>query len=140
MTPEDLLKPRYKVIAGYPDMPFEVGEIIIEENLGATINPFYQVGRFGFSNSPSLYYPEKYPSNFRLLKWWEERKPEEMAAYVKDIGHNTYHKVDRYDEAGKFSTAMRMVIEPHSWAVIENVMCFFEPATESEYLNSLNKQ
>lgn len=61
MTPETLMIPRYKVIAHYPESRFVLGDILVEENLGATVNPFYQVGMFGRIKSPSIYNPEKWP-------------------------------------------------------------------------------
>lgn len=79
MTPEELLKPRRKVIAPFPGMHF--------------------IGEGGFSNN-EIFYPEykheryyhngvdidNYPHLFKNLEWWEERKPEDMPEYYKIDG------------------------------------------------------
>jgi len=65
MTVEELLMPRYKVIADYPSSPYYVGEI--KDRLGDNVAAHFA----------------KYPHLFRKLNWWEERKVEDMPEYVK---------------------------------------------------------
>lgn len=68
MTTEELLKPRYKVIASYPNNEVLVG------------TKFYK-------ESESFFFPgtdvDKYPHLFRKLSWWEEREEKDMPQYVK---------------------------------------------------------
>ena len=66
MTTEELLKPRYKVIADYPFMQWALGQIILLT-----------------TGNDGDYYFEKFPHLFKKLEWWEERKPEDMPEYVK---------------------------------------------------------
>lgn len=63
MTAEELLKPRFEVIADYPMSNYKVGEII--ECKG---------NRIGTFNKDKV----KYPHLFRKMNWWEKRTKEEM--------------------------------------------------------------
>lgn len=73
MTPEELLRPRYKVIADYPGNAWEVGLVIPSE---------YHAIKIITDNMIAFY--DKYPHLFRKLEWWEERNIEDMPGYVKD--------------------------------------------------------
>jgi hypothetical protein len=81
MTPEDLLKPRYKVIADYPGCRWEVGHIIEMKRVATSVDDKY------FDNYPHLFQP---------LKWYEERKPEDMPEYVKSERTGAIH-ITKYD-------------------------------------------
>lgn len=73
LTPEELMQPRYEVIADYPGSFEAVGEVItITENI------------LTVSAQQRLRY-DKYPGIYRRLDWWEHRKPEEMPEYVSYI-------------------------------------------------------
>lgn len=63
MTTEELLKPRYKVIAEYPQSYLKVGDIFEADNVTK--------------------FMANYPHLFKPLAWWEERKVEDMPEYVK---------------------------------------------------------
>jgi len=65
MTVEELLKPRYKVIADYPYNPVEVGELECSDT--------EEQGKF----------LDQFPHLFKKLEWWEERKECDMPEYVK---------------------------------------------------------
>ena len=84
MTPEELMKPRYKVIAIDTTETFQVGEIL---NHPEEWHDYLWVGPSG----KIIFYPEKYPHLFKKLEWWEERKPEEMPEYVK--GYDRVYKM-----------------------------------------------
>jgi hypothetical protein len=63
---EQVLIPRFKVVANYPgNTSFRVGEIITVDN--KAIEKEFAV----------------YPAIFRRLKWWEDRDQEDMPEYVK---------------------------------------------------------
>jgi hypothetical protein len=71
MTIEDLMQPRYKVIADYPgNTIYEVGHIIISRQGLVYCDP----NGAKFSDYPHL---------FKRLKWWEERKIEDLPEYAK---------------------------------------------------------
>lgn len=63
MSTEELLRPRYKVIAQYPFSPHPTGHII----------------KTAFGNK----YFDQYPHLFKKLEWWEQRDSEELPEYVK---------------------------------------------------------
>ena len=68
MTTEELLKPRYLVIADYPGMDddgYYIGQV--KENIA--------------ENYCKLL--DKYPHLFRRLEWWEMRDEKDMPEYVK---------------------------------------------------------
>ena len=68
MTVEQLMQPRYKVIADYPNSIYKIGEIV------------QQFGKDFFNTA----FFEKYPQLFSKLEWWQDRKPEDMPRYIKD--------------------------------------------------------
>jgi len=78
MTTEELMNPRYKVIADYPNSPFNIGEILLLKSKNC----------YESNLDKQIYtdrYPEKYPHLFKPLAWPEERKPEDMPEYLKPI-------------------------------------------------------
>ena len=75
MTPEELLKPRWKVIASYPGCNWHVGAIL-DRDWGWDGND-----EEGFAEHVS-----DYPHLFRRLEWFEERKEEELPKFVKTPG------------------------------------------------------
>ena len=79
MTPEELMKPRYKVVADYPGNVFEIGSVItflkqIKE--GQILIWAYKDRTVTFSSF------DKYPHLFKPLQWWEHREDIEMPEYV----------------------------------------------------------
>lgn len=116
----ELLKPRIKQIADYPDSPQRVGFI-------------YQGG--GWSDN---WYKEMkiYPHLFSELKWWAERKVEEMPEYVWYDTSSIYEK-----ESLIVLKVAQWLQEPDGeiWASVEGdkigYSSFFmtKPATKTEY-------
>lgn len=70
MTTEQLMQPRYKVIADYPGSEFAVGDIIIYQD--ESEEKFF----IGVTN--------QYPHLFKKLEWGKERKNDELPKYVSD--------------------------------------------------------
>ncbi len=115
MTVENLMMPRYKVIADYPGMDdsYEIGEVLKPAYTGIV---------------------DAYPHLFRKLNWWEERKVEDMPDYVKwDVGiYPTWKKimkVDKWNSNGSFD---------HENVTISVINCF--PATEQQYNDYINSK
>ncbi len=82
MKAEELLKPRFEVIADYPFNPHKVGDILSSkfETIHQTTTSYRN--EFG-DNCDEAHWCmpvefEKYPSLFRKLNWWENRKKEDM--------------------------------------------------------------
>ena len=118
MTTEELLRPRWKVLADYPRNPFEVGNILETDDKGV-----YTLWEHDGKDYLTL---SDYPSIFKRLDWWEERDEKDLPNYVKYKGCEMFRlKVNNYQED----------------CVNHNIGCdwisLYEPATEEEYLQSL---
>lgn len=75
MSNDDLLKPRWKVIAAFPDnRNYEVGSILDRDWCRYVNDEDESEGVvWRISNFPHL---------FKKLEWWEERKEDELPKYV----------------------------------------------------------
>jgi len=93
MSVEDLLKPRYKVIADYPGSDYHIGEIL-DRDWGWVGND-----EVGFKHHIS-----HYPHLFKKLQWWEDRDEKDMPEYVKfTISSKTdYFKILKWNMKEKF--------------------------------------
>lgn len=78
MSVEELLSPRYEIIADYPLSRFIIGTILISEK-----------DRFGNWYVPSnagdsLHFDiDEYPHLFKPLRWWENRDIKDMPKYIR---------------------------------------------------------
>lgn len=131
MSVDELLKPRYKQIADYPNNKSAIGRIF-GHNTNGTQNVMPVDEWIAFH--------EKYPAIYKKLFWYEEREESEMPEYVcfKTAIPLTYKKVTKWwldadknwwADYDKKSTMLNM------WAI--------EPATEKEYtdyLTQINKK
>lgn len=78
MSTEKLMKPRWKVIANFPsyiDHELKIGDIVTAFN----VDGFWCIDMGG----DWWEMPEQYPAIFEKLKWWENRKEEDLPKYVK---------------------------------------------------------
>jgi len=137
MKIEELLKPRYKVVAEFPRMEdfegCEVDNIIVAED-----NMWY----------------ENYPHLFKKLGWWEDRKREDMPMYLKRTGMvddndnplpDWYLKVKKHFNYGngewRDNSVHIFCIDPSERTYGTGLFYSeFEPCTEDEYLSNLVKQ
>lgn len=117
-TVEELMQPRYIVIADYPGLDYKVGYVL-------NPHPIY-----GFDIFP---YPEKYPHIFKPLNWYEERELKDMPEYVLFVESNRkeVHKVVEWGT----TTVMNHIyflIEPNGfmYAPIESLVI---PATKDQF-------
>jgi len=119
MTTEQLMQPRYKVIADYPKSVHIVGRV-------------YEL------NDESHYLIEfpKYPHIFRKLEWWEERDVKDLPEYVKVKNNGAIRKVIEHNYLNLYNSCL----------IVENPegshKLFYEhlaPATIEEY-NQYNNQ
>lgn len=132
MTKEELLLPRLITIAEDTSGNLKVGEI------------------FGFDDefgihwtSKNAFTPEeitRFPHLFRKLDWWEHRNIEDMPEYVREDSGNGYlYKVEKYTITEDGS--MKMLLENgYNYYCNKNVMWFFQPATEQEYIEYINQK
>jgi hypothetical protein len=116
LSKEELLQPRYKVIADYPSQAFEMGNIIIGTSA-------YLVKGEGFCNSG---YMQEYPNLFKKLEWSEGRGIEDLPEYVRMRRVKGVFKVKRY-VAGRYLYA-RLYGYPANVPVKT-----LTPATREEY-------
>ena len=105
MSTEELLKPRYLVIASFPGMSF--------------------IGDSGFSNG-KIFFPEPkhdshffngvdvegYSHLFRKLEWWEHRKPEDIEPemWLPIKGYEGYYEISSY---GRVKSVIRKTERAH---------------------------
>lgn len=133
LSVQDLMNPRYKIIADYPGCSFPLGEILIPDKAGE----LYSITA-GYSWSVTRIMEKdvrKFPHLVKPLQWWEERSESEMPEYirinqtwvVKAKKHYVAHP--RYGEKGKwFEAADSSAIEPfYAYSSVSG------PATETEY-------
>lgn len=86
LSKEQLLKPRYKVIADYPKSLYKVGDILDA----------------GWRSEDCIYCDTEgprwrhYPHLFKPLQWWEERKVEDMPQYLKGGTNGSVRQVLHY--------------------------------------------
>lgn len=74
---EALLVPRYRVLADYPNSNYKVGDTIYDNGKTEALN---QNGTAVFFTNKWL---ELFPSIFKKLEWWQDRKMEELPKYIK---------------------------------------------------------
>jgi hypothetical protein len=124
-----LTRPRFEIIANYPNNSFgEVGTIL-DRDWGKYPNGEENPPQWKISNFPHL---------FRKLNWWEKRTNEEMPKYLKITfdGKTTYYEIESWDmenTIGWIDFKKRICCD---------LCCFkpefsYQPATEQEYLDSL---
>ncbi len=137
METKDLLKPRYKVIADYPENTLEVGQILIESDV---FDDWLQTDNFlhGIKKSCAVLYPHL----FQPLPWYADRKVEEMPEYVKFIQDEPYYQLDKgvvisWQELDEYIKS-RSELELLSHPII--LMGYAEPATKEEYEHYLKNQ
>lgn len=126
----NLMKPRYKVIADWPGADYLPGDIFTMEpdEDGTMLDKIH----FVFEHTC-----KKFPHLFKPLSWWEERKPGEMPEYVKNnkvvikilIGRDISESCSAW-MFEKSPDGLRHRLE----------LSYYQPATQNEYLNYLNKK
>ena len=128
MTTEQLLQPRFEVIADYPDSRYKVGEIL-DRDWGWNGDDVD-----GFNNKIS-----DYPHLFRKLQWWEKRKVEDMPMYVKVIAYENNIKSREVKPVVKVE--LHNIVDGFHFKDTEGRYCNYDiciPSTEEEYLEFKN--
>lgn len=137
MTPEELMKPRYKVVIKYPHYPFD-GDVLLVNEKGELIHETE-----GYPQSVYKILEEDIKGNpcFRLMEWWEERekyfwsdgKPS-TPLFVSNIAKTV------------FGTAWGIDLSDGSFALEVNGektdanLSNYIPATREEYDNYINRK
>lgn len=132
MTKEELLKPRWEVIANYPwNTEHEIGDIISEGkyhiepddwSISLSTNELqYAIGIF----------PSEYPAIFKKLEWWEKREDKDLPKYVSLYGDNI--EVTSYNiKTGQFWFDIKENGEEFN---VSLPLRGTTPSTEEDYLN-----
>ena len=122
MNIENLLKPRYKVIAGWPYMPkhAKVGELVADNFILKAAN---------------------YPHLFKKLEWWEERKANEMPKYVMSLADKKGYVfiIEEWDMDMLIGWVDKKERSCCSLTAFKPEYGYF-PATEKEYNDYINSK
>jgi hypothetical protein len=168
MTTEELLKPRYKVMADWPGRSddFKIGAIItlnkiLDDELISKLlipsrdklkeTPLYNAPCWIAENEMSIKgkgFFQLYPNLFKKLEWWEERKPQEMPEYV---GYSRWIGIDgdmsefngEYDEIVRVKTHNLKAFDGSKFLDESNQIISYLvwwPATKEEYMELLNNE
>jgi len=124
MTKEELLRPRYKIIALWPFEPkTSIGNIFTRPDQYARVGQWSSMWHWWdeLANHPHLFEP---------LPWWKDRKLEDMPEYVKVI--------ETPDQKLIKGSVMKIIWINDGWGRSESGEVFpytncFEPATSEEY-------
>lgn len=143
MTTEQLLIPRYKVIADYPASPYKVGEVLIfweisqgydESKRPITLD--LQDSGLEFQRMVNEEEFKKYPHLFRPLQWWEERRISDLPNYIRITGD--VYKVDEwFNNVGNHPRSVENPNLAIEWHFIAGHSI---PTTLEEYLTYINSK
>jgi hypothetical protein len=126
MTTEQLLAPRYKVIASYPSMKSEgldVGTIITCKKYDND-----------FSEKFWCEMNDQYPHLFRKLVWWEERDLSDMPPYVTvGTSHEQFLRIGEVYKVTEWDPSFVLLVYPNKDFGVPFMRHLFLPATESDY-------
>lgn len=131
MTPEELLKPRYKVIALWPNSKdTRVGAIMVFDN---GIQAYLGGNATFFSPLVMINEVKKYPHLFKKLDWWEDRELADLPEYVcwSESKNREITKVVSWDNHPAYGNYC-YTVESSGFKNIPGE-CKLMPATEQEY-------
>lgn len=134
MTVEQLMKPRYKVIAIYPG-GYDIDTILYVDEHGelfCKIAGYHSTVVRIMQNEVS-----KYPFNIKPLQWWEEREEKDMPRNLKEKNGNKVLWVYKhfhcayanYRHGEHFADANNFLVDPN----FAQNYSFYLPATREEY-------
>jgi len=134
MTPQELLTPRYKCIADYPDNTRQVGDIIVVEQKERSDEWYNQ--HLSFFN--------RYPHLFQPLQWWEYRELKDMPEYVS--GHSKIIDINKEKvihakwrlRHGQLQVLNMEFEHQRDWFSVDSYT--LTPATQSEYETYINSK
>lgn len=135
-SPNKFERKRYKLISDYPRNNLPVG-LIFEFDVEAVwliLNDeyYFDCKDWPMGVASSYYFAsiidcEKYPNIFKELQWWEDRKPEDLPKYVKDL-HGEIYKIKKYDD-------LLIYIEDTNDTI--DWIGHYTPSSEKELLNEI---
>ena len=118
---EQLMRPRYRVIALWPNTEFKIGDITEPEYNIETAIRFYN----------------DFPHLFRKLEWWQERSIDEMPEFVRwEIASPDKGAIEK---ALKWTMRGQIPFVDLISQVNEIRAEYFTPATEAEFIKYISK-
>jgi hypothetical protein len=128
MKENELLKPRFEVIADYPNNQFGKIGTILDRNWAEYPNDN--------ENEKPIWRISDFPNLFRKLQWWEKRTREELPTFIKSATKVVKPKWEFIEWAGKeYWQANKDNGLPITFYFDLDL---FEPATEAEYNEFIN--
>jgi hypothetical protein len=133
LSTEELMHPRYKVIADYPGNIHPIGHIH-----GHDINGTQNVMKL----DEWLAFHDKYPHLFKKLEWWEDREEKDMPQYVKLVMSNRIQFVHKVEKWNGFNSNGQPLYRTYNRVNCLMTYCLLglDPATEQEYTEYLTQQ
>lgn len=98
-TVEELLRPRYKVIADYPQSSLKVGDIISFELQHVEIAKYTALNGDPIKLAVMEKTVQKYPHLFQPLPWWSDRAVEDMPEYLYCPSRKMFFRVERWHKS-----------------------------------------
>ena len=134
MTKEELLKPRYKVIADYPYCPYMIGSLVEDTatRFLLTRTNCYDSFEMDIVEQDNYVTEEtilKYPHLFKPLNWWEDLKPIEFPKYVKSKHGGIFEVINWTTNPN--TAQLGSIYAKEGFLFIEDLL----PATKEEYDN-----
>jgi hypothetical protein len=145
MTPEQLIAPRYEVIADYLGSNFNIGDVLSlnlidqDERINKGVYYCYH-GAYGplaeFDLSP-------YPNIFKLLQWWEKRDFSLAGMYIragaKDSIHTCYKLLQKEDHPHMELWTMECGDREHCYPLNGDNIVPIEQSEYNQYIKSKEK-
>ncbi len=135
LTVEELIKPRYQVIADYPGSEFQVGYIVELKDIYPYSGMSFSLNG-GIVVAPSWF--DKYPHLFKKLAWYERRELRDMPDYVKVVNPNSLWEDTppgciRCVAEWKFNDNNKLICDLFP-LIVNNIQLYrLEPATRQDY-------
>lgn len=137
------MKPRYLVVADYPNSELPIGTILI-----MAVYDYYENNIDGVNRSIAIRNIDKYPHLFKPLQWWEEREVSEIEAvrYLKVVSFDT--RAVKQLPIGSFQQVDKCLFDHETkryqvWVIGHAPIWFahnFLPATIEQFTNYQKKQ
>lgn len=134
---EELLKPRYEVIAPYPAYRghgIEVGDILTDPGDNECVRN--QKGQ-----AVVAFHWDMFPHLFKPLQWWEKRSASDFTLWLRDVGDGEVFRVMQYNDNGEVYVFKNVKPNRDGGMPVTRTHCkHFTPCTESEYTAYINSK
>ena len=97
MNAQELMSPRFEVVAEYPKCEFKKGAIL--RRIKYATNDIFHIDEYAPVGGLYLSEMEEFPHLFRKMNWWEKRKEEDMPKKVisKCDNLDTIYEIESWD-------------------------------------------